>query len=333
MTLQISVSDLLQRFESYLSDGGHHDAARLADKVVRRLCARDAILVQYGTDSGGQEMFGFVHRSFQEYFASCWMARELDESEFRQQLFAGRAGWDETLYLAVAQVPDKQRRKILLELVMAGRAEFAVNCMRAAAPEELWLQWLVRFLAGWYWHSVVDCADTCGGRPETLTVLQAMFVRQNRWGPSLPAAVELAEELASRGNAAAGALVAEFFSEAEKFPEEMVEIPEGKFPYGEDNQQIHIPSFFLDRFPVTNQEYERMVPSHKRLRDQYSETDRHPVIYVNWFEARLYARWRGRGCRLPTEKEWEKAASWDLNTRQKRVFPWGNEFDSSRCKL
>jgi hypothetical protein len=62
------------------SDRGHHDAAGLADKVVRRLCVRDAILVQYGNDSGGQEMFGFVDRSFQEYFASCWMARELDES-------------------------------------------------------------------------------------------------------------------------------------------------------------------------------------------------------------------------------------------------------------
>ncbi|HMD81803.1 MAG TPA: SUMF1/EgtB/PvdO family nonheme iron enzyme, partial [Anaerolineales bacterium] len=32
---------------------------------------------------------------------------------------------------------------------------------------------------------------------------------------------------------------------------------------------------------------------------------------------------------LPTEAEWEKAASWDPAINQKRVYPWGNDFD---CK-
>jgi len=123
-----------------------------------------------------------------------------------------------------------------------------------------------------------------------------------------------------------------------------------------------VPPIYVDRYAVTNAQYFKFVDD-----DGYSQMDlwpqsiwpnllqfvdqtghpgprfwkqgrtakgreNHPVVGVNWFEARAYALWCGK--RLLTSAEWEHTASGcggpDGRASQTR-YPWGEVFSSDRA--
>ncbi len=82
----------------------------------------------------------------------------------------------------------------------------------------------------------------------------------------------------------------------------------------------HAPAYLLRRGPDG-----RLVLD-ERGRAQFADVDpSRPVVNVTWYDAWAFARWAGK--RLPTEREWEVAASVDFLTGAKRRFPWGEAFD------
>jgi len=115
---------------------------------------------------------------------------------------------------------------------------------------------------------------------------------------------------------------------ASRSAQEMIKIPGGIFIMGPSstgardlNQNIDLPTFYIDRFETSNAEYARNVPDH-----QYPQgAERHPVTAVTWREAQRYCEKTGK--RLPTSAEWEKSA----RGGDGRTYPWGNKVLSGKA--
>lgn len=110
------------------------------------------------------------------------------------------------------------------------------------------------------------------------------------------------------------------------------------YPENADSSLLEITPFYMDKYPVSNNQYFDFVKnSGYQPRDTSNylkhwtngkfrpEDAKKPVIWIDLNDAKAFADWSGK--RLPTEAEWQYAAQ----GADGRKWPWGNELDSLKC--
>jgi formylglycine-generating enzyme required for sulfatase activity len=103
----------------------------------------------------------------------------------------------------------------------------------------------------------------------------------------------------------------------------MVLVPAGPFLFGSEGHAANLVSFWIDKYPVTNRQYEAFCRATGYRWPKYWEDSRFnnpdaPVVGVSVADAQKYSRWVGKT--LPSEEQWEKAC----RGTDGRLYPWGN---------
>ncbi len=94
--------------------------------------------------------------------------------------------------------------------------------------------------------------------------------------------------------------------------------------HGSPEYEVYLSDFLIDKYEVTNVQYEKVVTEHIERRSPFSKCDDCPVSKVSWYEAADYCYLIGKT--LPSEAQWEKAAGAENSCE----FPWGDIFDATK---
>jgi formylglycine-generating enzyme required for sulfatase activity len=92
---------------------------------------------------------------------------------------------------------------------------------------------------------------------------------------------------------------------------------------------VVLDSYYIYKTPVTVRQYRQFCEAQGKAMPSapyWGWKEDHPMVRVSWEEAKAYCAWAG--VTLPTEAQWEKAA----RGTDGRKYPWGNDWDSSKCQ-
>ena len=118
---------------------------------------------------------------------------------------------------------------------------------------------------------------------------------------------------------------------------DLMYIPAGEFTMGSNRnlnegpiRKVYLDAYWMGKNLVTVGQFKAFCKAKpykydwKAIKPQWGWIDNHPMVLVNWDDARAYCKWAGGD--LPTEAQWEKAA----RGTDGRDYPWGNRFEATR---
>ena len=135
----------------------------------------------------------------------------------------------------------------------------------------------------------------------------------------------------------------------------LIEDADGKhleYPQAEVRRYV-VDAYRMSKYPVTNAQYgifgsdsdgfsnpewwaysaeaQAWHQNNPITKAPYTAGENHPCDMVCWYDAVAFCRWLsarlGYRVELPTEQQWQRAAQGD----DRRIFPWGNDYDDERC--
>ncbi len=323
------------------------DSKKAAMKLLDYIDTTSGLLSGRGQDV--ERVYAFPHRTFQEYFAGCYLAKRTRSfNRTVKELLAEGEYWRLSVELGMEEL-----------LFNDGNENPALDLTYSLCPgipepkrEDDWrgVLWAGHFARIIKRGPIEN--DKQGGGPQFLTRLNSRLTT-----------LLSEEKLAAHERVDAGLILGwsgDQRSGVCDFDIEMwVDLPGGCFTMGREKAKhdVELTPFKMSRYPITNGQYKMFIDtkgyddrkwwseagwkqrqSNKWVQPEYWDNEEfsspnQPVIGVSWYEAEAFCSWltghlqsesdlpQKTIVQLPTEAEWEYAA----RGRSDALYPWRND--------